>query len=116
MQFGKAISTNRWIVPNKLFLLQRIKAIVEGLRLLAAREETGGRYTIFTDSQAAMHRLLDGSRCPGQAQAIEGINISHAIGDRGSAVEVRWVPGHAGVEGNEAADLYAPGAAVMAKG
>ena len=72
-------------------------------------------YTTPTDSQATMRRILCDSPGPGQALAIEGIRMSQAIRGRGSSVEVRWVPGHARVEGNETADLCASEAATWSR-
>lgn len=49
-------------------------------------------------------------------QAIQRIRESQRIRQRGSPVEIRWVPGHAGAEGNEKADLRISGAARMSEG
>lgn len=62
-----------------------------------------------------MQRLLDDSPGPGQAQAIKGIEMSYAVREKGSPIEIRWIPCHAGVEGNEMADLHASGAAMTAE-
>ena len=62
-----------------------------------------------------MRRILCDSPGPGQALAIEGIRMSQAIRGRGSSVEVRRVPGHARVEGNETADLCASEAATRSR-
>ena len=61
-----------------------LRPVPEGLRFLAARGRIGVMYTIFTDPQAAMQRILDGSPGPGQAQAIRGIRLSQAIPREGS--------------------------------
>ena len=58
--------------------------------------------TILLDSQAAIARLRHTQPGPGQALAIQ----AHAIA-KGLHVTIQWVPGHAGVEGNERADQVA---------
>ena len=88
-----------------------LEAIVRGIRLAAERRETGARYTVFTESQAAMKRMLEDSPRPGQSKATFGIRLPQIIESRGSSVEIDWVPGHSGVEGDEHADLYAKAAA-----
>ncbi|ODM21420.1 hypothetical protein SI65_02263 [Aspergillus cristatus] len=62
--------------------------------------------TILLDSQAAIARLRHTQPGPGQALAIQ----AHAIA-KGLHATIQWVPGHAGVEGNERADQVAKQAA-----
>ena len=63
-----------------------------------------------------MRWLQSDSPGPGQHQAIRGIRESQRIWQRGSSVEIRWVPDCSGVEGNGLAGLYASAAARMAEG
>ena len=73
--------------------------------------EEGASYVVFTDSQAAMQRVLSDALGPGQSQAALTIRLAEIICQRGSTVDVRWVPSHRGVEGNNQADQRARGAA-----
>ena len=86
-------------------------AIMQTVRLLDERNESGRDYTIFSDAQAAIARVLH-DRC-GPAQAPVRAVIA-AIGDlcgRGNTLNIRWTPSHEGVEGNERADETAKSAA-----
>jgi hypothetical protein len=69
------------------------------------------KVTVFTDSQHALTSL--GNRKPGYRRTIE--EYAEKLAAKGVAVELRWVPSHGGVVGNERADrlallasLYAP--------
>lgn len=55
-----------------------LEATVRGLRLVAKRRETGVRYVVITDSQAAMRRMLDDSPGPGQSRATFGIKLTRS--------------------------------------
>lgn len=71
------------------------------IQLAAMRGEERAGYTVFTNSQEAMQRILGDSRGLGQAHAALAIRFAQAIYDRGPTIDTRWVPGHSEVEGNE---------------
>ncbi|KAJ9156923.1 hypothetical protein NKR19_g4014 [Coniochaeta hoffmannii] len=62
------------------------------------------KVTVFTDSQSALAslRVRKPSGGPGGGRPIEG--YAARLAAQGVGVELRWVPGHGGVEGNERAD------------
>lgn len=61
------------------------------------------KVTVFTDSQNALTSLQ--IRKFGHLRPIEG--YAERLRERGVNVELRWVPGHGGVVGNERADRLA---------
>ena len=58
-----------------------------------------------------MRRILDDRPGPGQAMAIRGIIEATRTHQSGAVISIHWVPGHAGVSGNEIADQWASEAA-----
>ena len=72
---------------------------------------SGRRYTIFSDSAAAIDRITTDRLGPGQRLAIEAIDTCTRLLGRDNAVTVRWTPAHLVVESNEMANLYAKEAA-----
>ena len=79
---------------------------------LCAHEATPGiHFRVFTDSQAAMRRLTSDHPGPGQREAIRGILGAERVVSREASISIHWVPGHAGVAGNEIADQWAGDAA-----
>ena len=72
----------------------------------------GASFSIFTDSQAAMMRLRTDGPGLGQGRAVRGVQLAREVIRCGATVSIRWVPGHAAVQGNEVADMWASEAAV----
>ena len=80
-----------------------LEAVVEDL---AGRGKTGCLVRLLTDSRALWHRLQAGGAPGGDAASNEAVAALWRLA-RGHRVQVVWVPGHAGVAGNEAADRAA---------
>jgi hypothetical protein len=72
--------------------------------------------TIFTDSQAALKRIKNDDPGPGQWLARRILRTERQLRQAGWTTEFRWVPGHEGVEGTEAADRWAKAGAAGALG
>jgi hypothetical protein len=87
-------------------------AIYRAVMRFGKRREHNQDYTIFTDAQAAIERCKTDSQGPGQEIARAIITWSTEIAERGNTLTLRWVPGHAEVEGNEVADEMAKEAAL----
>ena len=79
---------------------------MRGLELCILEATPGASFSIFTGSQAAMTRLRDDRPGPGQRMATRGIPLARETIQRGASVTIRWMPGHAGVLGNEIADQW----------
>ena len=86
-------------------------ALVRGVELCCLQASPGATFNIFTDSQAAMLRLQGDRPGPGHQAASRGIRAAREAHRRGASIIVNWVPGHAGVPGNEVADQWAVDAA-----
>ena len=96
---------------NKEVFDAEVFAIGQALEELNGREEWDKRYTIFSDSQAALSRVQHDRTGPDQALAIRAIATAEAIAQRGNTIVVRWTPSHEGITGNERADRMAKRAA-----
>jgi len=83
------------------------------VQALQVAEKAGdqGPVTILLDSQAAIARLRHTQPGPGQELAIQAHAIAKRLHAQGHQPTIQWVPGHAGVEGNERADQVAKQAA-----
>ena len=84
-----------------------LSAVARALELSVHGASPGAHVRIFTDSQAAMKRALDDRAGPGQREAVRCIMGARRLYQRGATVSIHWVPGHAGIEGNEIADQWA---------
>ena len=102
---GKYLGKSKEVFDAEIF------AIGQALEELNGREERNRRYTIFSDSQAALSRVQHDRTGPGQALAIKSIATAEAITQRGNSLVLRWTPSHKGIHGNERADRTARRAA-----
>jgi len=66
---------------------------------------------ILLESQAAIARLQHTQPGPGQALVIQAHAIAKRLHTQGRQPTIQWVPGHAGVKGNEKANQVAKQAA-----
>ena len=73
--------------------------------------QNSGKVTVLLDSQAAITQIQGTEPGPGQALAIQAHEAASWLQERRVKVTIQWVPGHAGVEGNEQADQAAKQAA-----
>lgn len=68
------------------------------------REPPRKKIHIWVDSQAAIRQLQHTDSGPEQRLARRIIGRSQQLMERGTEVEIYWVPGHMGVEGTEKAN------------
>ena len=88
-----------------------LSSLARAIELCAHQAAPGIHFRIFTDSQAAMRRVIDDRPGPGQQEAIRSILGAERLRQREASISVHWVPGHAGIAGNEIADQWAGDAA-----
>ena len=96
---------------NKEVFDAEVYAIYQALSIFEERDQSGRKYTVFSDCQPAIRRALSDALglCQQWARAI--IELATRLVGRGNEVLILWVPAHVGVEGNEVADGMAKEAA-----
>lgn len=102
--------TARRTLPSTATVFQAETVGIElGLELLEAAVINPGEVTIWSDSQAAIYAFK--SARPVDQLVRQAQDRWQRLREKGWRVEVRWVPGHLGVEGNEKVDEQAKRAA-----
>ena len=104
-ELGVYLGKNKEVFDAELFAISR------ALKEIDSRAEENRRYTIFSDSQAAISRVQHDRTGPGQTLAVRSIETTRSLTTRGNRVTIRWTPSHAGIPGNERADRMAKRAA-----
>ena len=95
------------MIGNKGVFDAEVFAIYQALRTFEARQQSGRRYMIFSDSQPAIRRAMMDYVGPGQQWAMATIEVASRLVANGNEVRAMWVPAHKGVGGNEVANRAA---------
>jgi ribonuclease HI len=104
------LGRNKEVFDAELFALLRATIMI-GDQVEEMISEEVQKIIIFTDSQAALNRIQHNEPGPGQTWASAIIRSTEEICRQNIQLEFRWVPGHAGIDGNETADQRAKDAA-----
>jgi ribonuclease HI len=82
---------------------------LEGIRMALEIATTSNRerVVVFSDSQAALKAIRTPGRPSGQYILAQIVQALDHLKQNGRTVELRWIPAHQGIEGNELADRAA---------
>ena len=92
-----------------LALLRRLETVIEFQQELPNTNRRCMRIILFTDNTASVMAIT--KEDPGSSQQIlqkfEETTITFLDANRRATIEISWVPGHMGIEGNDRADALA---------
>ena len=101
------------IGPGVLVYNGELEAIVLAMEYASQHALPGHSYQVFSDNQAALHRLKQPSDNPGQACQLRALAAGKIIQGKNSTINLNWIPGHLSIEGNEMADRLAKAASCL---
>jgi ribonuclease HI len=104
------LGRNKDVFDAELFALLRATIMI-GDQVEDMISEEVQKIIILTASQAALNRIQHNEPGPGQTWASAIIRSTEETCRQNIQLEFRWVPGHAGIDGNETADQRAKDAA-----
>jgi ribonuclease HI len=104
------LGRNKEVFDAELFALLQATSMI-GDQVEDMISEGVRKIIIFTDSQAALNRIQHNEPGPGQTWGSAIITSTEEICSLNIQLEFCWVPGHAGIEGNETAGQLAKDAA-----
>ena len=109
-------SSRHFHLGDKEVFDSEVFAIYQALSIFEAKQRSGRKFTIFSDSQLAIRRTMTGLAAPGEQWARAIIEVASRLMASVNEVRIMWVPAHKGVGGNEVADhLRSLGIAAMGK-
>ncbi|KHJ32784.1 hypothetical protein EV44_g3492 [Erysiphe necator] len=81
-----------------------LEGITQGIEYGSLQARPGHSFRIFSDNQAALHRLAKLSDLPGQDCQIRAIAAAKKIKEKDAKISISWIPGHSQIRGNVKAD------------
>jgi ribonuclease HI len=93
--------------PDQLVYNGELEGITQAAEYASHIAQPGQEFRIYSDNQAALHRLKTPSDNPGQACQIRTSQATDVAIAKGATLSIHWVPGHTEVTGNETADTLA---------
>lgn len=106
---GKRIA-RRALRPEAGIFEAEVQAIGLAAEMILESTETPTTIRIWSDSQAAVRAITSAKAVEPRVRKVQD-DLERAAGN--APVEIHWLPGHEGVDGNEQADLEARAAAMQ---
>jgi ribonuclease HI len=100
--------------PSQLVYNGELEGIAQAVEHASHMAQPGQIFQIYSDNQAALHRLKNLSDEPGQECQIRATLATELAISKGATISINWVPGHTNVPGNELADSLAKEATELA--